>query len=200
MNDEMTHEVELDEVEENAIPSELESLRARADQMGVAYRHNTGVAKLRIMVAKAQEPTEAESEVKVTKAPKVAAAAAPKTQSQMVAEIRKEAAKLVRIRITCMNPNKKNWEGEIFSVGSAKLGTFKKFVPFDAPDGWHVPNIIFEMIKERKCSVFYSATTSTGTKTRKSKLVPEFSIDILPPLTEQEMRNLARQQALVNDE
>ena len=56
------------------------------------------------------------------------------------------------------------------------------------------------MIEERKCSVFYTHTSSNGAKTRKSKLVPEFSIDILPPLTGEELRNLARQQALVSDE
>jgi len=189
MSDEITQEVE-----ENEIPSELDSLRARADILGVSYRHNTGVDKLRKLVNRALEPTEDEE----VAAPRVANATL--TKSQAVAAIRKEASKLVRIRITCMNPNKKNWEGEIFSVGSAKLGTFKKYVPFDAPDGWHVPNIIFDMIKERKCSVFYTATAPSGAKTRKSKLVQEFSIDVLPPLTPEEIRNLARQQALVSDE
>ena len=183
MNDEITQE-------DNEIPSELDSLRARADQLGIDYRHNTGVAKLRNLVNQALSPA-------VESAPKIAA---KKTETQLVAEARDEAGKLIRIRITCMNPNKKNWEGEIFSVGSAKLGTFKKFVPFDAPDGWHVPNIIYNMIKERKCSVFHTSTSPSGAKTRKSKLVPEFSIEILSPLTPEELRNLTRQQALVNDE
>jgi len=185
MNDEIEQEVE-----DNEVPSELSSLRSRADQLGIEYRHNTGVVKLRHLVDQALSPVQ---EVVASKAVK-------QTESQFIAESRDEAGKQIRIRITCMNPNKKNWEGEIFSVGSAKLGTFKKFVPFDAPDGWHVPNIIHNMIEERKCSVFYTHTSSSGAKTRKSKLVPEFSIDILPPLTEGELRNLARQQALVADE
>jgi len=192
MNDEITQEVEVDEVEENAIPSELDSLRARADQMGVTYRHNTGVDKLRKLVNKALEPEEEDEEVEVK--------AAPTSQGAILAAKRKEASKLVRIRITCMNPNKKNWEGEIFSIGSSKLGTFKKFVPFDSIDGWHVPHIIYNMIKDRKCSVFYNAKTPNGQKIRKSKLVPEFSIEVLDPLNEAELRNLSRQQALVNDE
>jgi hypothetical protein len=185
MNDEI-------EQEDNQIPSELDSLRARADQLGVEYRHNTGVGKLRKLVDAKLSPAVKEEAPKAT--------STVRTQGQLIVEKRKEAAALVRIRITCMNPNKKNWEGEIFSVGSAKLGTFKKYVPFDAPDGWHVPSIIFDMIKERKCSVFHTITNSNGAKSRKSKLVPEFSIDVLPPITEAELRNLARQQALVNDE
>ena len=192
MNDEIEQEVE-----DNEIPSELDSLRVRATQLGIEYRHNTGVTKLRNLVNKALTPEEDDEEEVVVTA-KVAKA--PLSKSQAIAAIRKEASKLVRIRITCMNPNKKNWEGEIFSVGSAKLGTFKKYVPFDAPDGWHVPNIIFDMIKERKCSVFYTSTAPSGAKTRKSKLVPEFSVDVLSPLTPEEIRNLARQQALVSDE
>ena len=182
MNDEITQD-------ESQTPSELESLRARADMLGIEYRHNTGVAKLRNLVNQAMNPVE-----------EIVTAPVKQTEAQKVAEARDEAAKLIRIRITCMNPNKKNWEGEIFSVGSAKLGTFKKFVPFDAPDGWHVPNIIHNMIEDRKCSVFYTHTSSSGAKTRKSKLVPEFSIDILPQLSAEELRNLARQQALVSDE
>lgn len=182
MNDEITQD-------ESQTPSELESLRARADMLGIEYRHNTGVVKLRNLVNQAMNPVE-----------EVVTAPVKQTEAQKVAEARDEAAKLIRIRITCMNPNKKNWEGEIFSVGSAKLGTFKKFVPFDAPDGWHVPNIIHNMIEDRKCSVFYTHTSSSGAKTRKSKLVPEFSIDILPQLSAEELRNLARQQALVSDE
>ena len=182
MNDEITQD-------ESQTPSELESLRARADMLGIEYRHNTGVVKLRNLVNQAMNPVE-----------EIVTAPVKQTEAQKVAEARDEAAKLIRIRITCMNPNKKNWEGEIFSVGSAKLGTFKKFVPFDAPDGWHVPNIIHNMIEDRKCSVFYTHTSSSGAKTRKSKLVPEFSIDILPQLSAEELRNLARQQALVSDE
>ena len=185
---ETSQQLEIEQ-DENEIPTEIESLRARADQLGIEYRHNTGVAKLRKLVDKALSPVK-----------EVAAPAVAKTQSQLIVEKRKEAGALIRIRITCMNPNKKNWEGEIFSVGSAKLGTFKKYVPFDAPEGWHVPHIIYDMIKERKCSVFHTITTPSGAKARKSKLVPEFSIDVLPALTAEELRNLARQQALVNDE
>tara|TARA_R110000851_G_scaffold249018_1_gene401546 strand:- start:207 stop:767 length:561 start_codon:yes stop_codon:yes gene_type:complete len=186
MNDQ-TQDLEIEQ--EDQIPSELDTLRGRADQLGIDYRHNTGVEKLRKLVNAKLTPVAEEVKVPATQ-----------TEQQKVAQIRKEAAALVRIRVTCMNPNKKNWEGEIFSVGSAKLGTFKKFVPFDAPDGWHVPQIIFNMIKERKCSIFYNFTSPSGAKSRKSKLVPEFSIDILPALTEKELNNLARQQALTNDE
>jgi hypothetical protein len=109
---------------------------------------------------------------------------------------KKFAGRLVRCIVTCMNPEKKKWQGEIISVGSAKLGTFKKFVAFNTPDGYHIPQIIFDMMKERKCTVFVDSRDARGQKIKKGKLIPEFSIEILPPLTPNELSDLARRQAL----
>jgi len=109
---------------------------------------------------------------------------------------RKEVAQLIRCRIQCMNPAKKDWPGEIFSVGSAKLGTFKKFVPFNSPEPYHLPRIIYDMLVEKKCTVFHTVTDTRGNKIRKGRLVNEFAIEVLPPLTKEELSDLARQQAL----
>ena len=41
-----------------------------------------------------------------------------------------------------MNPTKKEWEGEIITVSNALVAvTVKKYIPFAAEDGWHVPQI-----------------------------------------------------------
>ena len=102
----------------------------------------------------------------------------------------------MRCRIQCMNPAKKDWPGEIFSVGSAKLGTFKKFVPFNNPEPYHIPQIIYDMLVEKKCTVFYTERDDRGNKIRKGRLINEFAIEVLPPLTRDELSDLARQQAL----
>jgi hypothetical protein len=109
---------------------------------------------------------------------------------------RKSAGRLIRCRIQCMNPAKKDWPGEIFSVGSAKLGTFKKFVPFNSPEPYHLPQIIYDMLVEKKCTVFYTERDERGNKIRKGRLVNEFAIEVLPPLTKNELSDLARTQAL----
>jgi hypothetical protein len=95
-----------------------------------------------------------------------------------------------------MNPAKKEWDGEIISVGSAKIGTFKKFVKFNTEEGWHIPNIIYEYIKERKCSIFFTEKNHIGQKVRKAKLVNEFNLEVLPPLTKDELKSLAQRQAM----
>jgi hypothetical protein len=193
-----TIELEANEevVEVESIPSELDTLKARATQMGIKFHPNTGVDKLRAKIDNKINPTKAEPKAsKGKKTEKVTYLTHEEFLTEQSKNIKKSINSLVRIRVTCMNPNKKNWEGEIISVGSAKLGTFKKYVPFNADDGWHVPNIIFEAMKERKYSSFTTVRGPRGEKIRKAKLVPEFSIEVLPHLTNEELKELARRQA-----
>src|SRR5690606_32581434 len=109
---------------------------------------------------------------------------------------KREAEELVRIRVTCMNPAKKEWEGEIFTAGNSTVGTFKKYVPFNADDGWHVPRIIYNQIIQRQCQVFYSVKDERGNSIRKGKLIKEFAVEVLPQLTKEELQELARRQAM----
>lgn len=106
------------------------------------------------------------------------------------------ANKLVRIRIQCMDPQKKDWPGEIISVGSSKLGTYKKYVPYGTGEPYHVPWIIYQHLLDKKCSVFYNAQAANGMKVRKSRQINAYAIELLPPLTQEELRDLARKQAM----
>jgi hypothetical protein len=129
-------------------------------------------------------------------------ALSPTQIKESVAEYRKrrakEAGELVRIRVTCMNPAKREWSGEIFTAGNATVGTFKKYVPFGIEEGWHVPRIIFNMIMERRCQIFQSVPDGRGGKKRVGKLIPEFAVEVLPNLTPDELRALAQRQAMAN--
>lgn len=174
-------------------PTELDTLKARADMMGIKYHPKTGVEKLRAKIDNALGESNEKKEVQEAKEVKMLTH--KEFKKLKLAERKRNAAKLIRVNITCMNPEKKNWEGEIISVGSAKLGTFKKFIPFNTTDGWHVPHIIYEALKERKCSVFQTVKDHLGQKIRKAKLVPEFSIEVLPPLSKEELKDLAQRQA-----
>lgn len=121
---------------------------------------------------------------------------ANETKDQRRNRLRREATALVRVVVVCMNPNKTEWPGELFSVGNSVVPTVKKFVPFNNDAGYHIPRIIYNMMQERKCQVFYNVTDKNGNRIRKSKLIKEFSIEVLPPLTEAELRALAQQQAM----
>lgn len=167
---------------------ELALLKTKADRLGIQYHPSIGVEKLRekINAAMTEEP-----EVPVVVQPVV-------NEQDVKRSLMNEANKLIRVRITCMNPTKKDWEGELFTVSNSVVGTQKRYVPFNAPDGWHVPQMMLNMIQERQCQVFYNEKSKLGTTVRKGKLIKEFAVEILNPLTREELKDLAQQQAMAN--
>lgn len=188
---------------------ELEALKAKATTLGIRFHPSIKSDKLQIKIedfmkekekekereekrkAKLAEKTQVQSQVTSTpirKAPKVS-----KTE-----QIRRRATQLIRVRVTCMNPAKKEWEGEIFNVRNRYTGPVKKYVPFNNEEGWHVPRIIFNYLKTKKCQIFYSVKDKFGNVTKKTKNINEFSVEELPPLKPAELKNLAQRQAMAS--
>ena len=168
---------------------ELSTLKHRADMLGVQYHPSIGVEKLREKVAAALAGTgKDEAPVEQTKVSEEAA------RRKLI----DEANKLVRVRITCMNPFKKDIEGEIITVANDLVGTQKKYVPFNADNGWHIPQMMLNALQERMCQVFFNEKSKNGVTVRKGKLIKEFAIEILPNLTQEELKDLAQQQAMAN--
>ena len=167
--------------DESLIVDELAALKARADMLGISYHPSIGVDKLR-------EKVDDESAAVVEEA--------KETEAAKRLRLRNEAARLVRIRLVCMNPNKKEWDGEIITAGNAGVGTYKKYIPFNAEEGWHVPNIIYQQLLHRECQIFVTVRDSRGNKTRVGKMIREFAIEVLPQLTQEELDDLAHRQAM----
>jgi hypothetical protein len=159
----------------------LEGLKERATKLGVKFHPNIKSEALLAKIKEVQE--ESASTIQVVAEPSVV-------------DHKKEATRLIRIRLVCMNPAKKEWDGEIIAVGNSAVGTIKKYIPFNADEGWHVPKIIYDALVDRQCQVFTTVKDSRGNNLRKGKLIKEFSIEILPPLTKEELEELARRQAL----
>jgi len=183
-----------DDTDQTLVQDELTSLKARATQMGLTFHPSIGVEKLREKVA-AHLAGEAPSNDEAAPAAAPAEAKA-ETEHQKRKRLKDEALALVRIRVTCMNPAKKDWEGEIFTTGNAAIGSVKKFVPFNADEGWHVPKVIYQMIKDRHCQVFVTVKDGRGNAVRKGKLIKEFAVEVLPQLTAEELHDLAQRQAM----
>ena len=189
----MTEPTELDFPEQDEPQlDELTLLKQRAQTLGIKFHPSIGLESLRSKVSAALTGEDAEeaAEEPVPEAP------AAESRIQMRNRLRKEASALVRVRVTCMNPNKKEWKGEIFTASNSIVGTFRKYVQFNTEEGWHVPQIILNMIKARQFQTFYTIKNERGVAVRKGKLVPEFAVDVLPPLTEEELLELSRRQAL----
>ena len=178
---------------------ELFALQQRCNMLGIKYHPRAGVDKLRIKIeahqSKDTEGLDAQDIVKMKTSPgDVDALTHEDFMRETQQRARKNINRLVRVRVTCMNPNKTEWEGEIFSVGSAKLGTFKKFVPFGHVT--HVPKIMYDHLKDRKYTHFYNAKGPRGEKIRKGRLQSEFAIETLDPLTPKELKELGQRQLI----
>lgn len=189
----MTEPTKLDFPEQDEPQlDELTLLKQRAQTLGIKFHPSIGLESLRSKVSAALtgENAEEAAEEPVPEAP------AAESRIQMRNRLHKEASALVRVRVTCMNPNKKEWKGEIFTASNSIVGTFRKYVQFNTEEGWHVPQIILNMIKARQFQTFYTIKNERGVAVRKGKLVPEFAVEVLPPLTEKELLELSHRQAL----
>lgn len=186
----MSENQQSDVNEEEVQVDELTLLKRRADKLGVSYSNNIGLETLRERVAKAMEGN---------KEPEVEKEAKNESVQDLVelrAEKRKEATKLIRIRYTNMNPRKKDLPGEFFTVANGIIGTIKRYVPYGeaAENGWHVENAIYKMMKRRTFTSTVTRRDDKGRPYNTSVERKEFAIEVLDPLTKEELEQLAKDQ------
>lgn len=174
-------------------PDELTALKARADLLGIKYHPSISLEKLRDKVnAAVSGEEEAATEDAVATTP------AAETEDEMRVRLKREANELVRINVTCMNPAKAEWDGEIFTAGNSLVGSFTKYVPFNTTEGYHVPRIIYNQLVQRECQIFVTVRHPNGGQGKQGKLIKEFAIQELPMLTLDELHDLAQRQAMAN--
>lgn len=173
--------------------TELDTLKERATKMGITFHPSIGLDKLKEKVNGALASDTPENPVEeLTGAP---TGTKEETRNQRNNRLKKEAKKLIRVNIVNMNPAKKDWEGETFTTGNNLVGTIKRFVPFNTDNGWHIEQMLYNMLKERKCQVFHAKKDNRGREEKVGKLINEFAIEVLPPLTQRELDELAKRQA-----
>ena len=165
---------------------ELTLLKERADLMGIKYHPSISLDTLRERVNGALNKTEEASKGAV------AVNSAAQLRAQQIAEF----TKLIRVRVTCMDPNKKNWPGEYFTVSNGVIGTIKRFVPFNNTEGWHIEKIIYDHMKTVRRLEFKEYPGPKGRKIKRPIQVPAFAIEVLDPLTPEQLKELAQRQAL----
>ena len=208
--------------------NELEVLKQRARMMGVEFSNNIGVDTLRERIrAKAEEQSKAESTAPQVAAPSLFDPSTPPIQQTptqaapgssslgSVSEkpvkpitlrqyLQREQMKLVRVRITNLDPKKKNLPGEVFTVANEYLGTVRKYIPYGevSDEGYHVPYCIYRELESRRfLDIRTYKDRANGNKIRvEQRWAKEFAIEVMPHLSQIELRQLAvAQMAEVGD-
>lgn len=197
MSDENTTVNETGENNDIQAPDELTMLKQRASQMGIKFSPKIGVDSLRDKVNAAIKG-EAEPKEEVSDDSNEPVISETQRKANLRQKMQKEQMKLVRVRITNMNPHKKNLAGEIFTVASKYLGIVKKFVPYGeaTEDGYHIPYVMLNQLKARKfLSIKTRRDRTNGNIIVDQRWAPEFAIEELEPLTPNELKELASSQA-----
>jgi len=205
-------------------PTELDLLKQRAKIMGVQHSPNIGLDTLKAKIeAKIAEDTpDLDPIVDATQAT-VSASAPVKAKTNTVTpaaaiamsddevralpdikrkqairhRIHAEEMKLIRCQIYNNNPHKADLQGEIISVGNKYLGNVRKFIPFgEATEvGYHIPNILYKNLKRRKYQQVKAKKNNDGTEEVVTRMVPEYTVVVLDPLTPAELKELALKQS-----
>lgn len=183
---------------ENTAPTpeeELVALKERADLMGIKYSPNIGVDALRKRVTEALQSNSSGSDPETQEAEE--GAPAQETRAQIRQRMQRDEMRLIRVRIQNLNPQKKDLQGEYFTVANKYIGEVKKFIPYnETENGYHIPLILLKQLKNRKfLNIKTKRNKLNGQIVVEQNWAPEFAIEELPQLTEKELKQLAAQQA-----
>ena len=175
---------------DNELPDEMTVLKQRATLLGIQFSNNIGLETLRKKIEDKMAPKEEAGE---QLNPLVGSDPQPTKRRTLRQKLHDEQMKLVRVRITCMDPKKKDLPGEVLTVANEHLGTVKKFVPYgeQTDGGYHIPYCIYRMMEKRKfLNIRIVKDRRTGVERVDSNWVKEFSIEVLPQLTPAQIQDL----------
>lgn len=180
-------------------PSELDMLKSRAKLIGLTFSNNISVETLREKIRNKIDGVASEDKPEVAEVNALSPENTPQVKTPTLREYMvKEQTKLIRLRITNLDPKKKDIPGEIITVANEYLGTVRKYVPFGevTDNGYHVPYCIYTELESRRfLNIRTVKDPRTGTNSVQSTLAREFALEILPQLTKEELSKLAASQA-----
>lgn len=202
----MSNELKFEELDAETQAEYRKQLEEEATQLGVTFRASIGTENLAKRVAAARKgetlPDE-EDDVDLTSEgltktdkPKREVNLIPQSEMKLSKEVELQKKKeylntKVRVQVTCNDPSKQSWQGELFEVSNRLVGEKREFVPFNVP--WHVNRFILNMLKEKTFTHHYTVKID-GKEINRHKLAKAFNITELPPLTEQEHEAILKRQ------
>jgi hypothetical protein len=198
---------------------DIESLRLAAQSVDLRFSGNTGVDTLRKNLTEHVKNksieldalSEEDGNEKNQVTPDTTKKKAPPTVEELLEmdvnkiedpqllrrAVRAKALRLVRVRITNLDPNDQQLPGAIITVMNKYTGKVSRFISFGDENnaGTHVEQILINFLKQQKFTLHKPKKDSVfGVKSYITRTVPKYAIEELPPLTEKELKELATQQ------
>lgn len=198
-------DIEDEETQEVVKPSRLEALKAKATKLGIKFRANISedalAQKIDNVLAGEAKPKEEDPEEDEEEQEEPKPKAKKLTVEEQRLEERKRSQRLIRIIARPIDPRRTQLEGEMIMVGNGSIGMTGKYVPFNREEGYHVPEVIYNALRDKQFTEFYTVTDKHGNENTKSRQKRAFVIEVLDPLTEAELAEIrTRQRATLVDE
>ncbi|MFP3645226.1 hypothetical protein, partial [Paraburkholderia sp. SIMBA_054] len=168
--------------------------------MGIVYSNNIGLdalkKKIDAKLAGEEDQPEPPAADAVFAPNPLAGQNEPAKRKTLRQHLHDTQMRLIRCRITNMDPKKKDLPGEIFTVANEHLGTVRKYVPYGevTDDGYHLPYCIYRQLESRKFLNIRTTKGKNGVPRIEQRWAKEFSLEVLPQLTEAELKRLATAQ------
>lgn len=117
-----------------------------------------------------------------------------KSEAEIKADARKQAQLLVRVNVTPNDPRCIQLNGELILTGNALTGTIGKFVPFNTPRGYLIPQSILNVLKDRTYTHFRYRKDQYNNDIPYPVQRKAFHIEIMKPLTQKQIDAIAKRQ------
>jgi len=162
----------------------IKELKVEAEALGIDIPGNISKAKLEAKINKVRDAIN-----EPVQNPESEKADDNDTREE---RLRKDASRLMRVRITCHDPQFKKHHGVTRAAGST-IFFVRRFVPFNRIT--HIEKVLYDFMKDTQYQWFEEKTNrETGRKYKVPRSSPAFVIEDLPQLTKEELATLAKDQ------
>ena len=160
----------------------LEDLRNQCTLRGIKFHHRNNEEKLLELIAQ----QDAKDNPVPTKSP------GNMTSLEKLHAMRRKCLRLRRVMITCNDPMKLKYKGEIFQAANANVAAIRKYCPFGNTNGWYMPQLLLNVAEEKQ----FRRPNSDERNALSGGMAKMYNITYLDDLTVEQFNELKHQQEL----
>lgn len=163
---------------------DIETVRARAKELGVKYHPAEKAETIQIHIDEFLA-------AKLPDAPKV------ETTAEFLARMQRDALSLIPVTVTSMDPQDAGIPSTLISVGNKILGQISKVIVFGHK--WYMPKILIDELESKMFIRNSMVPVPGGTERLDQQWIKKYAVVRHPLPTQEELNELAKQQALGNE-